>query len=257
MGKVRLVFVLILISVIVFMGCNKTIDDTQGHTISISAAASLTDALTEIQEEYANRSDDVLHINFAASGTLRKQIEEGAPCDLFISASKSHMDKLEDEELIYIESRKNLLRNKLVLIAAYEKSDKVTLESLTNDSVGSISIGTPDSVPAGKYAQQTIEYMGIWEQIKDKLVFAKDVRQVLQYVETGNVDCGLVYKSDAVMLETGEIIAEVAEESHDPIVYPVAIIKGSQEKEQVKEFYKFLDTDYAKKTFEKYGFTIY
>ncbi|MCR6545209.1 molybdate ABC transporter substrate-binding protein [Dehalobacterium formicoaceticum] len=264
MKKMSLLLVFLMMFALVLTGCGNEngTSDAEGPTdeaveINISAAASLTDALTEIQAEYAKKSNAILQFNFAASGTLQKQIQEGAPCDLFISASKGHMDTLEGDGLVVTDSRKDLLGNTLTLIATAEKADLITgPESFTNDDVASIAIGEPESVPAGNYSKQTFESLGIWDQIQEKLVFAKDVRQVLQYVDSGNADCGLVYRSDAMLLETGKIIVDMPADSHDPIVYPAAIMKNAAQPEAANAFYEFLQTDYAKKTFEKYGFQV-
>jgi molybdate transport system substrate-binding protein len=227
-----------------------------GVELNISAAASLTDALEEIYAEYQKSSGDIIHFNFAASGTLQKQIAEGAPCDLFLSASKGHMDALAEADLIVTESRKDLLGNALTLIAAAEKADVVNVDSLTSADVESISIGEPESVPAGNYAKQAFESLGIWDAVESKLIFAKDVRQVLEYVETGNADCGFVYRSDAALMETGVIVADLPEESHSPIVYPAALIAGSANEAAARAFYDYLQSDYAQGVFDKYGFTV-
>jgi len=264
--KFSLVLALLLVSVFAFTGCGGQAGEetpaAEGPTdeaveVSISAAASLTDALTEIQAEYAKESNAILQFNFAASGALQKQIAEGAPCDLFLSASKGHMDALEEAGLIVRDSRKDLLGNTLTLVAASEKEGVISgYGSLISADVTSISIGTPESVPAGKYAQQALQNLGVWDRVQDKVVFAKDVRQVLEYVDTGNVDCGLVYKTDALVLETGIIVADLPGDSHDPIVYPAALIKDSPQAEAAAKFFDFLQTDYAKGVFEKYGFTV-
>jgi molybdate transport system substrate-binding protein len=231
-------------------------NDAAGVELNISAAASLTDALEEIYAEYQKESNDIIRFNFAASGTLQKQIAEGAPCDLFLSASKGHMDGLAEENLIVPESRKDLLGNALTLIAAAEKADVVGADKLTSADVESIAVGEPESVPAGNYAKQTLESLGIWEAVESKLIFAKDVRQVLEYVETGNADCGFVYRSDAALMETGVIVADLPEDSHSPIVYPAALIAGSENETAARAFYDYLQSDYAKGVFEKYGFTV-
>ncbi|MDR2295704.1 MAG: molybdate ABC transporter substrate-binding protein [Clostridiales Family XIII bacterium] len=231
-------------------------DGATGVELNISAAASLTDALEEIYAEYQTVSADIIHFNFAASGTLQKQIAEGAPCDLFLSASKGHMDGLAEENLIVPESRKDLLGNALTLIAAAEKAGVVGVDSLTSADVASIAIGEPESVPAGNYAKQAFESLGIWADVESKLIFAKDVRQVLEYVETGNADCGLVYRSDAALMETGVIVTDLPEDSHSPIVYPAALIAGSENEAAAQAFYAYLQSDYAKDVFEKYGFTV-
>ncbi len=264
MRKMSLLFVLLMIFALVLIGCGNdhespaaegTIDEAA--EINIAAAASLTDALTEIQTAYAAKSNNTLHFNFASSGTLVKQLQEGAPGDLFISASKGHMDTLEEEGLIVTASRKDLLINTLTLIATAEKADLISgTEALTGADIKSIAIGEPESVPAGKYARQTLENLGLWEQIQDKIIYTKDVRQVLQYVDSGNADCGFVYKSDALLLETGKVIKEMLENSHDPIVYPAALLKDSAEPEATQAFYEYLQTDEAKGIFKKYGFQI-
>ena len=264
--KIRTTLVLLLVLIFTLSGCGGKTDETvsapKGPTdeaveINISAAASLTDALGEIQKEYAKESNAVLQFNFGASGALQKQIEEGAPCDLFVSASKANMDTLEQEGLIIADSRKDILGNTLTLVAAAEKADIIKgYENLASADVTSISIGTPDTVPAGKYAQQALQKLGIWDQIQSKVVFAKDVRQVLEYVDSGNVDCGLVYKSDTLAMKTGVVVMDMPEDSHDPIVYPAALIKDSAQSEAAAKFYEFLKTDYAKGVFEKYGFTV-
>lgn len=264
MKKLSLILAFLTIFTFVLTGCSSKSDTPiseeptdEAVEINISAAASLTDALTEIQAAYAKQSNAILQFNFAASGALQKQIQEGAPCDLFISASESHMDTLEEAGLIVADSRKNLLGNALTLIASAEKASVVTgAESLTRADIESISIGTPDSVPAGKYAQQSLESLGVWDQIQDKIVFARDVRQVLEYVDTGNVDCGLVYKSDALMLETGVVIGDLPEDSHSPIVYPAALIKEAAQRDSAMAFFEYLQTDSAKDIFEQYGFTV-
>lgn len=265
MRKVSLILVLLLIFAIALTGCGRQAEEEvpaavgptdEAVEVNISAAASLADALTEIQTEYAKESNAILQFNFGASGALQKQIEEGAPCDLFISASKANMDALEEAGLLAADSRKDMLGNTLTLVAAAEKADLIKgYEAMTTADVASISIGTPESVPAGKYAQQSLESLGVWDQIRDKLVFAKDVRQVLEYVDTGNVDCGLVYKSDTLAMETGVVVMDMPENSHDPIVYPAALIKDSAQSEAAFKFYEFLKTDYAKGVFQKFGFT--
>ncbi len=266
MKKASFALFLFVFLVLAATGCGGTAEKAapapEGPTdeaveINISAAASLTDALTEIQTEYAKESNAVLQFNFGASGALQKQIGEGAPCDLFISASKANMDALEQAGLTVPDSRKDILGNSLTLVAAAEKKDAVKgYEALTSADVTSISIGTPETVPAGKYAQQALQNLGLWDGIQSKIVYAKDVKQVLEYVDTGNVDCGLVYKTDALAMKTGVTVMNLPEESHDPIVYPAALIKDSAQSEAAAKFYDFLQTDYAKGVFEKYGFTV-
>jgi molybdate transport system substrate-binding protein len=263
MKKLRLALTLLLVTMMIFTGCGSNEADesvteptAEGVSVNISAAASLTDALNEIALEYAKESKDELVLNFAGSGSLVTQIQEGAPCDLFISASKAKMDTLENEGIIDVTTRKNLLGNTLTLIASAEAAEVVSIKALSTETVKSIAIGTPESVPAGKYAVESFESLGITEAVADKIVYGKDVRGVLDYVETGNVDCGIVYKTDALLLETGVTVEDLSEESHSPIVYPAAVLADAEQAEAATAFYEFIQGDYAKGVFEKYGFTV-
>ncbi len=229
------------------MGCSK-----EPSTINISAAASLTDALLEIKEEYSKENSDTLEFNFAGSGTLQKQIEEGAPCDLFFSAAKSNTDKLISQDLIDTQYCDDILKNKLVLI-----SGNIVLSSvneITNENIKSIAIGNTETVPAGTYAKEALESLKIYDEVQNKLIFAKDVKLVAQYVESGNVDCGFVYNSDCVIMETNKI--DVPEDLYSQILYPLALVKDSKNKEVAIKFYNFIKSDTCKKIFEKYGFTV-
>lgn len=222
--------------------------------LTVSAAASLKDALEELKTIYAKQHTDVtVTYNFAASGPLQKQIEEGAPVDLFISAGKSQMDALAEKALIVDASRKDLLGNELVLVA--KKDSKLTgFEGLTDPGVAKISIGTPDTVPAGKYAQEALTSLKLWDKLQPKLVLANDVRQVLTYVETGNVDAGMVYRSDVMVGKEIKVVAAAPDDSHKPIVYPMAVIKSTKHQKETEAFAAFLAGDEAARVFTKYGF---
>lgn len=265
MKKLIWMVALLLITAFVFTGCGSqeaeepVVPDTperEAVTLNVFAAASLTDALGEVAAAYANECGDTLQFNFGGSGALQKQIEEGAPCDLFASAAVSNMDALEEGGLIDGATRVDLLGNTLTLIACTEKKDAVSLDALTDSAVGSIALGELDTVPAGKYAKQSLDSQGLWEAVASKVVYAKDVRAVLQYVETGNADCGIVYRTDALTMASGEIIGDLPAESHDAILYPAAITAESANAEAAAEFMTFLQSGAAKVIFEKYGFKV-
>lgn len=225
--------------------------------LMISAAASLKDSLTELQSDYTNVKPDVkLTFNFAASGTLQQQIEQGAPVDLFISAGKSQMDALEKKNLLLKDSRINLLGNDLVLVAGKDNTKITSVQDLTKADVAQVSIGTPESVPAGKYAQDSLKNLKLWDAIHSKLVQAKDVSQVLNYVETGNADAGFVYRSDAQQSTKVKVVAVVPDNTHSPIVYPAAIIGATKNQQATEDFLKYLQSSDAQKVFVKYGFKI-
>jgi len=254
MKKRLLIFTLLMFVIAAVVGCGGTKEPAT--ELNISAAASLQDAMGELKTIYEKQNTGVtLALNLASSGALQKQIEEGAPSDLFISAGKSQMDALSQKGLIVEESRKDLLGNELVLIAGKD-SNLAKFEDLADASVSQIGIGTPETVPAGKYAKETLTNLNLWERLEPKMVPGKDVRQVLTYVESGNVDAGLVYRTDAAVSSNIKIIAAAPAGSSAPIVYPMAVIKDTKLQKEAEDFAAFLTTDEAVKVFEKYGFKV-
>ena len=254
---IAIVAVLVMVfSMAAMTGCGS--NEAEKAEVTVLAAASLTDALDEIIAEYEKDADYTITASYAGSGDLVQQIEGGAPCDIFISASKSNMDQLEEGEYINADTRQDLLTNTLTLIATAEKADVVTMDNLTSDEIGTIAIGEPETVPAGKYASQVFENMEITEDVEGKVVYAKDVRAVLSYVESGDADCGFVYRTDALLLdeENGSIIGDVDTSLHDAIVYPAAIMADAPQADGAADFYEFIQTDFAKEVFEKYGFSV-
>lgn len=247
---------ILAMSMLIMTGCGG--NDEEKPAVTVLAAASLTDALDEIITEHEKDSDCTIKASYAGSGDLVQQIEGGAPCDIFISASKSNMDQLEEGGYLNTDTRKDMLLNTLTLISTVEKKDVVTMDTLTSDDIDVIAVGEPETVPAGKYATQVLDNLSLTDSLSEKIVYAKDVRAVLDYVETGNADCGFVYRTDALMMDTekGAIIGDVDAELHDAIVYPAAILKDAPQADFAADFYEFLQSDFAKEVFEKYGFTV-
>ncbi len=232
-------------------------DQAAGATIHVFAAASLTDALDEMIAQYQEESGNTVVAVYEASGTLQKQISEGADCDIFISANQKYMNTLEEEGAIAADTRKDLLGNNLTLIASAEKADQITsVEDLLGDGVEMIAIGEPSEVPAGQYAQEMFENLGMWEDVQPKLVYAKNVRSVLNYVDGGDADAGLVYHTDALLLESGKIIGDAPSDSYTAVNYPSAIMEAAPQPEAAADFYEYLAGDDAKAIFESYGFTV-
>ena len=225
--------------------------------LNISAAASLKNAMAEIQALYLKEKPNCkLTFNFNASGTLQTQIEQGADVDVFFSAASSNMNTLKTKGLLVDSTIKNLLGNDVVLIVP--KDSKLTISSfkdVTDSSVKSIGIGEPGSVPAGKYAQDVFTYYSIWDTVKAKAVFGSLVTQILTWVETGNVDCGVVYSTDAAASSKVKVIATAADDTHTPIIYPAAVIKASTHQVGAADFVNFLSSSSAKAIFVKYGFS--
>lgn len=224
--------------------------------LNISAAASLKEAMTDIQDEFKKVKPNVtLTVNFGASGSLQQQIEQGAPCDVFISAGQSQMKALADKSLLLDNTKKDLVKNDLVLVCP--KDTAITgLSDLTSDIVKKIAVGEPQSVPAGKYADEVFTKLGVKDAISSKLVFAKDVKEVLAWSTSGNAEVGFVYKSDALSSKDAKIIETVSDDKHSPITYPIGVIKASKNPDDAKAFEDFLFTDTCKKIFEKYGYGI-
>ena len=229
--------------------------DSSSVTLTISAAASLQGAIQEIGNLYNQQKPNVkLTYNFGSSGSLRHQIEQGAPVDVFISAAEQHMDILEKKNLLLNNTRQNILKNEVVLVTA-QKSTKIDgFSQLKSDFVSKIAIGAPDSVPAGKYAKEVLDSLKLYKSLETKFVFAKDVRQVLAYVETGHVEAGIVYSTDAQISERVKIIATAPPNSHSPIRYPVAIAQDSKNPETAQNFIQFLLSNTVKNIFTNYGF---
>jgi molybdate transport system substrate-binding protein len=256
MKKILAFLALVLFITVSVIGCGgkKEQAKTGPVNLTISAASSLQDAAKELKALYeSNNTGVTITMNLASSGTLQKQIEEGAPADLFISAGKSQMDALSQKGLIIEESRKNLLGNELVLIAGKD-SNLAGFEELTGENVKKVSIGTPETVPAGQYAKETLISLKLWDQLQPKMVLAKDVRQVLTYVETGNVDAGLLYRTDAATSASVKMISAAPAGANKPIVYPMAVIKSTKYQKETEKFASFLQSNEAVSVFEKYGF---
>lgn len=226
-------------------------------SLTISAASSLTDVLMEIEKLYeADNPNVALTMNYGSSGSLARQICQGAPVDVFISAANKQMDDLEKDKLLVENSRKVLLKNGLVLIAPKD-SDKVKgFDSLTTDGVKLIACGEPESVPAGKYTRESLAKLGLWDKIQSKLVFAKDARQLLTYIESNNADAGFVYTTDARISDKVKVVLTVDEKSHSPIVYPGAVIASSKSQATSQDFLNYLSGVKARSVFEKYGFIV-
>ena len=224
-------------------------------SLLVSAAASLKDVLEEIKPLYQQNKPNVkISYNFGSSGALQQQIEQGAPADIFISAAKKQVDALEQKGLLVAGTRNIIAKNRLVLVVPKNSVGITSFYSLQDAKVKKIALGEPRSVPAGQYAQQVLEKLKIWNQVKSKLVFANNVRQVLASVETGNAEAGLVYITDAKISNKVKIIVAADEKYHSAIIYPLAVVKRSKNLAAAKEFSQFLSSEQTKTVFKKYGF---
>lgn len=240
------------------IGCssNQTATNTQTE-LTLSVAASLTDCMEEIQKAFQEQYPHIsLQFNFGASGTLQQQIEQGAPVDLFFSAGTKQMNALVEKGLVDKDTVKEMLCNKLVLIKPSTSNEAISFNDLKDEKVKKIAVGEPGSVPVGQYTMEVFDYLDIMSQVENKLVYAKDVREVLSWVETGNVDAGIVYETDAKISEAVTICDTADEKAYSPVIYPVAMINTTAHADEVKLLIDFMETDAVKAIFESYGFTV-
>jgi molybdate transport system substrate-binding protein len=223
-------------------------------TLLISAAASLQAALKAIEPRFAQANPSVkLTYNFGSSGTLQQQIEQGAAVDVFVSAAQKQMNALQKKGLTLIGTRHNLLTNRLVLIVP--KNSTLGLSSFRQlVNVKKIAVGEPRSVPVGQYAEEVFKNLGLLDPLKSKFVFGNNVRNILSAVESGNVDAGVVYITDAKLSNRVKRVATASTTLHSPIVYPIAVLKGSKNAALAKAYVQFLASDTAKTVFRTYGF---
>jgi molybdate transport system substrate-binding protein len=229
----------------------------QRTSLTVSAAISLSPALAEIKTIYESSNPNVIiTYNFGASGALGQQTQQGAPVDIFFSAATKPTDILQQANLLIDETQRNLLTNRLVLITPTNGIILRDFPELTDGKIKRIAIGEPKSVPVGQYTQEMLTKLGLWQQLQPKLVLGSNVRQVLTFVESGNVDAGIVYTTDAKASDKVTVRVTAAENLHSPIVYPVAVIRSSRHPDAAKMFVEYLAGDRAKIVFKKYGFGI-
>lgn len=237
------------------MGLRNPSANAMEQEILVAAAASLREALSEIGRAYESSTRQRVLFTFGASSSLARQIEQGAPVDLFISADLQKMEQLAGMGLIEPLSRINLLGNVLVMVVS-DEADRVVRspKDLLRKEVEKIALAEPSSVPAGIYARTYLEGQGLWNSLKRKIIPVRDVRAALTAVESGNADASFVYRTDATISKKLKPAYEIPRKSGVEIVYPVALIKGSKLKPQADRFQKFLLSPSAKASFQKYGF---
>jgi molybdate transport system substrate-binding protein len=243
---------LLKISIVIIFQSSKTFV-AASPKILVAAAASLQPALQEFSKKYPQNVD----YNFTSSGILQQQIEQGASVDVFISASSKQMNALEKKNLLLPNTKKILLTNKIALITP--KNNPLSLSNfyqLVQPKIKLIAISEPRSVPAGQYAVEIFKNLGILTSLESKFVMGNNVRETLTHVETGNADAGIVYLTDAKSSNKLKIIVIADKKLHSPIIYSMAVIKGSKSKEIAKKYLESLQSDVARKIFEKYGFGI-
>ena len=230
---------------------------TWADEILVSAAASLTDVLKEIGAGYEAKTKHMVKFNFGPSSGLARQIEEGAPADIFFSADLRQMDNLEQKGRLESDTRKNLLSNRLVIIVPMDSRVAISSpKGLLKTDIKKIALAEPTAVPVGVYSRKYLTDEGLWNQIKPKLVPVQDVRATLASVQSGNVEAGFVYKTDAAVSKKVKIAYEVPIDNGPKITYPIAIVKASTRKEAARSFINYVQSPVARQAFNQYGFVV-
>jgi molybdate transport system substrate-binding protein len=231
------------------------------QSVTVFAAASLKDALDEIDGAYQKRSGQKAVISYAASSALAKQLESGAPADIFVSADLDWMDYLDKRKLVKSASRRNLLRNELVIVAPADSKVALTVgrkfplaAQLGN---GRLAMGDPDHVPAGRYAKAALEALEVWPSVADKIARAENVRSALLFVSRGEAPLGIVYRTDAAADKRVRIVGVFPPNSHPPIVYPAALLTGGRSADAAQRYFEFMTSSEALAIFRKHGFVPY
>ncbi|MGL5415651.1 MAG: molybdate ABC transporter substrate-binding protein [Clostridium sp.] len=245
-----LIPIVILTGVIIsLVGCNKKEENKE---ITVSIAASLKDPMEKIGENFTKETGVEVKYNIGGSGTLQKQILSGASVNMFFSANKEYSEDLVSKGYVYENKVYPILTNSLVVVG---NESLKNLDDLKN-ATGKIAIGEINTVPAGMYAKESLEYYNLYNSVKDKLVYGKSVKSALEYVESGNAEYGFVYKTDALNLKHAKIVYEINNDSHEKIEYTLSIMKENNNLEDSKKFLDYLKSDKAKEIFKSYGFSV-
>lgn len=252
-------FFLSLLTLLWVMGCTPQLPFPEAPTeLMVSSAIALTEPLEALKPLYEKRHPNVsITYNFGASGDLRQQIEHGAAVDVFISASQKEMNDLADQDLIIPDTRTNFAKNRIVLVVPKVGNFANIVQStqdLTKPEIQRIAIGDPATVPMGRYSEEIFQSLDLLEQLQPKLVFGQNIRQVLSYVETGNVDAGLVWVTDANTTDQVITVEMIPEELHSPAIYPAAVIERTLHLDAATTYVEFLHSEDAQTILDNYGF---
>lgn len=251
------VLLLLIPLALILPGCRPKGASSTGPSseLIVSAAVSLKEAFNEIAALHEKRTGTKIHFNYGASGALQKQIESGAPADVFASAGAKQMNDLVSKDFVIATSRMDFARNALVLIVPAKGTGISSFSDLTNPTVKKIAVGNPKTVPAGQYTDQTLNRLKLLPQIQAKLIFAEDVRQVLDYVVRDEVEAGVVYSSDALSAgDKVKVVARAADDSHDAILYPIAVVKESKQQQAARKFIELVVSAEGQSVLTKHGF---
>ncbi|WP_231514973.1 molybdate ABC transporter substrate-binding protein [Oceanobacillus salinisoli] len=251
---IKRIYIHLMICLLILAGCSSNNDSSKQIKLTISAASSMTESLIKLKEDFEREYPTIdISYNFGGSGSLRKQIEQGAPINLFLSASNTDYEKLVDQNMV---EGTAILTNEIALILSNEINPPSFDKFLKGD--GTLAIGTPEAVPAGTYSKEILQNLGVWDVLQDRMIYTKDVSQVVTLVSQGAAGAGMVYASDIIDVENVTHVETFDSSLHAPIEYFAAIIKNEEQSEDVKEaidvFYQFIQAEEANHVFKKYRF---
>ena len=230
---------------------------TRAAEVSVFAAASLTDALNQLAGPYEKHSGDTLVFNFGASSLLARQIQQGAPADVFFSADEARMDALEKQNLLATGTRKSRLSNTLVIVVAAESTFKIASpEDLADPLIKHVALADPLAVPAGVYSKEYLQKRKLWAAVEGKVVPTENVRAALAAVESGSVEAGMIYKTDAAISKKVRVACEIPAGEGPAISYPVAVLKGARNVPAARNFVEYLESPAAAQVFQRCGFIV-
>jgi len=245
-----------LVRVVVLIGALALVS-ARAEDVRVLAAASLTDALGELAPVYEKQNGNKLIFSFAGSNALARQIREGAPADVFFSADDAQMDGLQKSALIIADTRHEILSNTLAVVVGKDSDLQIkSAKDLEQPAIKRLALADPKAVPAGVYAHEYLTRLGLWDAIKDRVIPTENVRAALAAVESGNVEAGIVYKTDAGISKAVKIALEVPAKDGPHIAYPAAVVAGSKHEAEARKFIEFLQSEAAGKVFQKFGFIV-
>ena len=240
---------LVAISLLALIACGGERD------LLVFAATSLRDPLTEVSRKYEEDSGVSVDLSFGASQSLAQQIASGAPADVFISAGTAPVEFLEERKISSNDGALRLLGNELVVVMLEEGEEIRSLGSLASDSIDRLALADPSLAPAGAYAREALQSEGVWDGLQSRLIYGKDVRAAMTYVEVGNADAGIVYRTDARSSDSLDVVHTVEPTLHSAIVYPAVAINDSSNREDIADYLDFLSSGETIDVFRRFGFS--
>lgn len=248
---------LVMIGSLFLVGCGSTNDSSESkkREINMSVAASLKVPMEEIKKNFEEKNNITVNLNFGPSGTLQKQIEDDAPVDIFLSAGKENVDDLIKKDYIKEENSKDFLGNSLVLVKSNESKSQIN--SFKDLKLGNIKIAVAEkSAPLGLYTKEAFNNVGILKDVESSIIYCKDAKATISYVEKGEVDFAIIYDNDSPNLKSSKVIEKIESKLHSPIIYPLATIKNSKEKVEVKDFIEYLTSEECKNVLKQNNFIV-